>query len=102
MIHLTYVIFEVKSEKIGNINKLIKDDLVSRQSILTRDSSSLSIKGDASYVKIEGSPEGIKRAEELAKELDMKKLDDKKAKEINEKIESQEDSAASGMGMIFD
>jgi len=99
---LTYVIFEVKSEKIGNINKLIKDDLVSRQSILTRDSSSLSIKGDASYVKIEGSPEGIKRAEELAKELDMKKLDDKKAKEINEKIESQEDSAASGMGMIFD
>ena len=99
---MTYVIFEVKSENIGNINKLIKDDLVSRQSILTRDSSSLNVKGDASYVKVEGSPEGIKRAEELAKEFDMKKLDDKKAKEINEKIESQEDSAASGMGMIFD
>ena len=102
MIHLTYVIFEVKSENIGNINKLIKDDLVSRQSILTRDSSSLSIKGDSSYVKVEGSPEGLKRAEELAKELKMKKLAEKKAKEINELIESQEDSAASGMGMIFD
>ena len=99
---MTYVIFEVKSENIGKINKVIKDDLVSRQSILTRDSNSLNMKGDYSYVKIEGSEEGIKRAEKLAKELELKKLDKKKAKEINEKIEEQEDSAASGMGMIFD
>ena len=99
---MTYVIFEVKSENSGKINKLIKDDLVSRQSILTRDSNSLDIKGDYSYVKIEGSKEGIKRAEELAKDLELKKLDEKKAKKINEKIAEQEDSAASGMGMIFD
>ena len=99
---MPYVIFEVKSEDIGKINKLIKDDLVSRQSILTRDSSSLNLKGGFSYVKIEGSNEGTKKAEVLAKELEFKKLDKKKAKEINEKIEEQEDSAASGMGMIFD
>jgi hypothetical protein len=99
---LTYVIFEVKSENSGKINKLIKDDLVSRQSILTRDSNSLDLKGDFTYVKIEGSKEGIKRAKDLAKELELKKLDEKKAKKINEKIAEQEDSAASGMGMIFD
>ena len=99
---MTYVIFEVKSDEVGKINKLTKDDLVSRQSILTRDSSSLNIDGEFSYVKVEGSDDGIKRAEELAKELELKKLNDKKAKEINEKIIEQEDSAASGMGMIFD
>jgi len=99
---VTYLIFEVKSEEIGKINKLIKDDLISRQSILTRDSSSLNLKGNFSYVKIEGSNEGLKRAKELAKELELKKLDGKKAKQINVKIEEQEDSAASGMGMIFD
>lgn len=99
---MTYVIFEVKSENSGKINKLIKDDLVSRQSILTRDSNSLDLKGDFTYVKIEGSKEGIKRAKDLAKELELKKLDEKKAKKINEKIAEQEDSAASGMGMIFD
>ena len=99
---MAYVIFEVKSEDVGKINKLVKDDLVSRQSILTRDSSSLEVKGDVSYVKIEGSDKGLKRAEELAKELHFKKLAIKKAKEINEKIREQEDSAASGMGMIFD
>ena len=99
---MTYLIFEVKSEESGKINKLIKDDLISRQSILTRDSSSLNLKGNFSYIKIEGSTEGLKRAKELAKELELKKLDEKKAKKINIKIEEQEDSAASGMGMIFD
>jgi hypothetical protein len=92
----------VKSEDVGKINKLIKDDLVSRQSILTRDSSSLDLEGDSSYIKIEGSEEGIKRAEELAEELEFKKLDENEKKKINEKIEEQEDSAATGMGMIFD
>jgi len=92
----------VKSENVGKINTLIKDDLVSRQSILTRDSSSLDLEKDVSYVKIEGSDKGLKRAKELAKELKFKKLDEKKAKKIDGKIKEQEDSAASGMGMIFD
>jgi len=99
---VTYVIFEVKSENVGEIDKMIRDDLVSRQSILTRDSSSLDIKENVFYVKIEGSEEGLKKAKELAKELEFKKLSKKKAEGINKKIEEQEDSAASGMGMIFD
>lgn len=99
---MAYVIFEVKSEDAGKINELIKDDLVSRQSILTRDSSSLDLKGNFLYLKIEGGEEGLKRAKKLAKELNLKKLDGKKAKEIDKKIKEQEDSAASGIGMIFD
>ena len=99
---MTYVIFEVKSEEVGKINQLIKDDLVSRQSIITRDSNSIDIKGNFSYVKIEGSEEGVKRAEELAKDIGLKKVDKKQAKKISDKIDKQEDSAATGMGMIFD
>lgn len=98
---MTYVIFEVKTEDVGKINQMLKDDLVSRQSILTRDSSSLSIDKDVSYVKIEGSKEGLKKAEEIAKDLKFKKLNKKKSGEVNKKIEEQEDSAADGMGMIF-
>jgi uncharacterized alpha/beta hydrolase family protein len=99
---VVFVIFELKSDESGKINKIIKDDLVSRQSILSRDSSSLNIDGEFIYLKIEGSEQGTKRAIELAKELEIKKLDEKKAKKIDEKIQEQEDSAASGMGMIFD
>ena len=99
---MTYVIFEVKKEDSGKINTIVKDDLVSRQSITTRDASSLELKGDVTFLKIEGSENSIKKAEELAKELGFKKLDEKKAKDVNEKITSQDDSAASGIGMIFD
>lgn len=99
---MPYVIFEVKAAEAGKINTLIKDDLVSRQSIVIREANSLDIKGEVSYLKVEGSTEGLKRAEELAKELGMKKLPVKKAKTIDEKIKEQEDSAATGMGMIFD
>ena len=98
---MTYVIFEVKSDEVGKINQMLQDDLVSRQSILTRDASSLSINKDVSYVKIEGSEQGLKKAEEIAKELEFKKLDKKESEDINSKIIEQEDSAADGMGMIF-
>lgn len=99
---MVYVIFEFKPEDAGKINNIVKDDLVSRQSILTRDSASLNLKGNLSYLKVEGSEEGIKRAEELAKEFGIKKLDSESAKKINDLMEEQEDSAATGMGMIFD
>jgi hypothetical protein len=99
---VSYVIFEVKSAEAGKINTILQDDTVSRQSIVIRDAHSLDIKEDVSYLKIEGSPEGLKRAEELAKELGMTKLPEKKAQTIHEKIKEQEDAAATGMGMIFD
>ena len=99
---MVFVIFEIKTEDAGKINKVITEDIVSRQSILNRDSNSLGIKGNFIYLKIEGSEQGIKKAKELAKEQGFKKLDNKKAKKINDKIAEQEDSAATGMGMIFD
>jgi hypothetical protein len=98
---MAYVIFEVKKEQIAKINDLARDDLVSRQSILTRDATALGIDKDVSYTKIEGSEEGLKRAEELAKELELVKLDENQAVEVDKKIKEEEESAADGMGMIF-
>jgi hypothetical protein len=98
---MTYVIFEVKNENIGKINILTKDDLISRQSILTRDAGALGVKKDVSYVKIEGSDEGLKQAKKLAKELEFTKLNKKETEEVNNKIKEEEESAADGLGMIF-
>jgi hypothetical protein len=99
---MPYVIFEVKSAEAGKIQTMLQDDIINRQSIVIRDANSLDIKKAVSYLKVEGSTEGLKRAEELAKELGLTKLKEKKAKQIDEKIKEQEDSAATGMGMIFD
>jgi len=98
---MSYIIFEVKTDDVGNINKLMKDDLVSRQSLLTRDASALGIDKDVSYVKIEGSDEGLQKATEMAEEFGFNKLGEKDAEEINEKIVAEEEEAADGMGMIF-
>jgi hypothetical protein len=43
----------------------------------------------------------LKRAEELAKEFEFSKLAENDARDIDQKIKEQEDSAADGMGMIF-
>jgi hypothetical protein len=99
---VSYVIFKVKTAEASKINTMLQDDIVNRQSIVIRDAHSLDIKEDVSYLKIEGSTEGLKRAQELAKELGMVKLPKKKTKTINDKIKEQEDAAATGMGMIFD
>ena len=99
---MSYIIFEVKSAEAGKIQTMLQDDIVNRQSIVIRDANSLDIKEAVSYLKVEGSPEGLKRAEELAKELGLTKLKDKQAKKIDEKIKEQEDSAATGRGMIFE
>jgi hypothetical protein len=98
---MSYIIFEVKTDDVGNINKLMKDDLVSRQSILSRDASALGIDKDVFYLKIEGSQEGLDKATELAKEYNFTKLSTDDAKEVNEKILAEEEEAADGMGMIF-
>ena len=98
---MVYVIFEVKKEQLGKINEMLKDDTGNRQSILTRDASAIGIDKDVSYLKIEGSEEGLKRAEELAKEYEVSKLSDADAEDVNGKIKEQEDQAADGMGMIF-
>ena len=98
---MVYVIFEVKKEQIGKVNEMLRDEVVNRQSILTRDAGSLGIDKDVFYTKVEGSEEGVKQAEDLAKEFEFVKLSKNDAKEVDEKIKKQEESAADGMGMIF-
>jgi hypothetical protein len=60
---MPYVIFKVKSSEQEKFNTMLKDDLVNRQSIVIRDANSLDIKEKVSFLKIEGSKEGIQRAE---------------------------------------
>ncbi len=99
---MPFVIFEVKTPDTAKIQDLLKDDMTSRQSIVIRDAKALGIKEDVTYVQIEGSPEGVKHAEAVAKELGFATVPEKKAKEINDKIKQEENEAATGMGMIFD
>ena len=97
---MNYVIFSVDKTQVSKVNQILRDDLVSRQSIVLRDASALNIEKDVRYVLIEGTDEAIKKAEELFAEVG-KKEDDEEAKNIYNKIKTEESDAAVGVGLIF-
>ncbi|UCE38291.1 MAG: hypothetical protein JSW00_03375 [Thermoplasmata archaeon] len=97
---MSYAIFSVEKTQASKINKILKDDLISRQSISVRDAKALSIEKDVRYVLIEGTDEAIAKADELFSEVG-KKEDEEEAKNIYDKIKSEESDVATGVGMIF-
>lgn len=97
---MSYVIFSVEKTQVSKVNQILRDDMVSRQSIVLRDASALNIEKDVRYVLIEGTDEAIKKAEELFTDVG-KKEDDEEAKNIYNKIKSEESDVAEGVGFIF-
>jgi hypothetical protein len=95
-----YIVFEVPKEKARQADKALKDNIVSRQSIVVRDARTLDVDKDAQFVMIEGSEEGIEKAKELFKEIGSI-LPDAEGKGVYDKIKDQDDAAASGVGMLF-
>jgi hypothetical protein len=97
---MAYAIFEIEKENAGVVDEIKKDDMVSRQSIWTRDAASLGLEGESIFLKIEGSEEAIERAEEIMGDK-AKKVEGEKAEEINAKFVADEEKASEGMGFIF-
>lgn len=97
---MPYAIYTVKKEHIGKIDEALKDDLVSRQSITVRDARALGVDKDGRLVLVEGTPEAILKADEIFKTLGERE-NDTEAVRIYSLFRSQEESVASGIGMIF-
>ena len=97
---MPYAIFKINNPR--DIDNVVRDDTISRQSITTRDAQALGLKGTHFYVKIEGTDEAITKATEIVKETDIgERLKEKDAKNIDDKLKKEEESASEGMGMIF-
>ncbi|MEW6070684.1 MAG: hypothetical protein AB1485_08710 [Candidatus Thermoplasmatota archaeon] len=95
-----YCIFRVEKDKIAKINEVLKDELVSKQSIAIRDASVLGIEKKVRYVLVEGIENALKKAEELFKGIGEKE-EEKDAVEIYRKIKEQEEQVAQGVGLVF-
>jgi len=77
---------------------LLKDDVVSRASIIFKDASSLGFDEDGYYCHVSGSEKACKKVEELTKDFAKKT---KNADEVLEKIKEEESIAMTGFGDIF-
>jgi hypothetical protein len=97
---MAYAIFEVKKENASIVEALKRDDVVSRQSLWTRDAASLGTEGEGLFVKITGDEEAVKKAAELVGDKGTLLAGDKKER-INAKFIEDEEKANEGMGFVF-
>lgn len=95
-----YRVFRVPAGQTDKIDALLKDELVSRQSIVVRESRSLGVEGEGTLVLVEGSDAGLKKAEELLKDT-SKVLAGTEADSAFRRFKAQDEDAAVGMGLIF-
>ena len=94
-----YRVFRLTPAQADQVNLLTADDVVSRQSVTVRDAKSLGLRGDDRYVVVEGSEAAVARATELLKGIPP--LKGAGAEDVYRRFRSQDEQAASGMGLIF-
>lgn len=99
---MAMAVFKVEPSSAGKLAEITSDDVVSRQSIHTRDGSAIGMGGPHLYVRIQGSDPGVARAQQLFSEKKAgEALAAKDAEKVSKAIDAEEDAAAEGMGMIF-
>ena len=95
------MVLKIKKQNLQKVKDiLLKDETVSRASIMFKESKSLGLKGDHYYCYISGLDEACDKAKKLTKDL-AEVVNEKNTKEIIEKIKSEEESAMTGFGDIF-
>jgi len=95
------VLFKIEKKNLQKVKDiLLRDELIFKASVTFKGSSSLGLKGDYYYCHVSGVDEVCDKAKKVMKDL-SEVVKEKDAKEIIEKIKSEEESAIVGFGDIF-
>jgi hypothetical protein len=95
-----FKVFSVPLAKKPKKDEVLKDDVVSRQSIVEREADALGFKGLGILVLVEGDDKAVARAAELFKDVG-EELPADKAAAVRQAIRDQESDVAAGIGSIF-
>jgi hypothetical protein len=95
-----YRVFRIPSGKLSAVDPVFQDNIAGRQSITVRESRALGLGGEGNLVLIEGSEDGVSRAEALLKDS-ATPLAGAEADAAYRAFRAQDDEAASGMGFVF-
>ena len=97
---MAWTLFSVPGTKRTELDAVLKDDRVSRQSQKVRDAGSLGGPAGATYVLIEGATDAVHRAEELLGAIGAR-LPPAEADPLYRRFKDEEESASAGMGLFF-
>jgi len=95
-----YRVFRVPPAKLSAIDLVYQDNLASRQSITVREARTLGLGGEGNLILVEGTEDGVARAEAILKEH-ATALAGAEAEAAYRAFRAQDDEAASGMGLVF-
>ncbi|MGC8608576.1 MAG: hypothetical protein ACP5UV_01755 [Thermoplasmata archaeon] len=93
-----FVVYSYKKENEKYVNEMLAEDRISRLTVVKRDGNAYGI--DGSIIMLEGGNDIIASLKDIESDK-IVRLDDKKSKEIYEKIKKENESAEGGMGFIF-
>ena len=97
---MAWTLFAVPNTKRADLDAVLKDDLLSRQSQKLRDAATAGGAAGELYVLIEGSPEATARADTLLGPLG-KKPPANEASALYQKFKDEDEAASAGMGLFF-
>ena len=97
---MAWTLFEVPGAKRNELDTALRDDLVSRQSHTVREAAAVGGPAGSTYVLIEGSPEGVRRADELLAAVGTKPTPPD-AESLYRRFKDEQEAASAGMGLFF-
>ena len=97
---MAWILFSVPSGKRTELDQILHDDQLSRQSQKVREASALGGPRDALYVLVEGAPEAMARADSLLSGVGTK-LPPVDAEALHQRFKDEEEAASQGMGLFF-
>ncbi|HTW56305.1 MAG TPA: hypothetical protein VMG36_07715 [Thermoplasmata archaeon] len=97
---MAWTVYSVATSKKAALDAALADDVVSRQSHTVRAAAALGGPADQTYVLVEGSADGVRRAEELLGPVGQKATG-ADGEALYRKFKDEQESASAGMGLFF-
>ena len=97
---MAWTLYRIPSAKKTELDQVLADDRVSRQSHKIRDAATVGGPSGELYVLIEGAEEAVRRADELLGPLGVK-LPEPERTQLYQRFKDEDEAAAAGMGLFF-
>lgn len=97
---MAWVLFTVPAVRRSDLDNVLRDDLLARQSQKVREAASAGGPPGEYYVLLEGSPEAMARAEALLGPVGQK-MPDPEGAAVYRRLKDEEENASAGMGLFF-
>ena len=97
---MAWTLFSVPNTKRTELDAVLKDDRVSRQSQTVREAAAMGGPSGATYVLVEGAADAVARAQELLATVGTR-VPPTDADALYRRFKDEQESASAGMGLFF-